>query len=125
MLKAKSTLQSNSRRIRPETLNAVFDCLVKTGFSAGDLKPNVIRVDSTVVKSAIAPPSDSKLLNDGIRVLSRYLATSRSITGFKIRFKDFRKPSKALAFRIFNAKKAEKHAYYLELLTMARGEGGH
>jgi IS5 family transposase len=71
------------------------------------------------VKSAIAPPSDSRLLNDGIRVLSRYLATSRSVTGFKIRFKDFRKPSKALAFRIFNAKKAEKYAYYVELLTMA------
>jgi len=40
----------------------------------GVLSPLKLRIDSTVVKSNIAPPSDSQILNDGARVLSRLLA---------------------------------------------------
>jgi len=84
---------------------------------------NNLRIDSTVVASNIAPPSDSqllKLLNDGIRVLSRYLAKSRDITGEKIRFTDQTKKSKSLAFAIFNAKNAVKEVLYPDLLKVVR-----
>ena len=115
----KSALQENIRRLQPETLTLIFDCLAKNGYESGELDPELIRIDSTVVKSDIAPPSDSNLLNDGIRVISRLLAKSGKITGIKIRFKDFRKPSKSLSYRIFLAKKAEKDELYSELLDMA------
>ena len=116
---SKSTLQCNIRRIRPVTLCTVFDVLAKRGFEVGDINPDLIRIDSTVVKSNIIAPHDSQLLDDGIRVLSRYLANSKNVTGVKIRFKDFRKTSKSLAFRIFNAKKAEKDELYLDLLIVS------
>jgi len=73
-----------------------------------------------VVASHIAPPSDSQLLNDGIRVISRLLAKSKTETGLNIRFTDQRKAAKSLAFRIFNAKKATKDELYPDLLKIAR-----
>jgi len=78
-----------------------------------------LRIDSTVVASNIAPPLDSQLLNDGVRVLSRSMAACKNTLAVRIRFVDQRKRSKSLAFRIFNAKKAEKSALYPKLLACA------
>jgi len=115
---SRSALQANIRSIRPETLETIFRLLAAKGFRQGDFNLEKIRIDSTVVKSNIASPSDSQLLNDSVRVLSRYLAKSQSMTGVKIRFKDFRKASRSLACRIFYAKKAEKALLYEELLPV-------
>lgn len=116
---SKSALQENIRKIRPVTLSKAFDFLALGGYETGEIDPEIIRIDSTVVKSSIATPSDSKLLNDGVRLLSRSLAKSRDITGVKIRFKDWRTPSKSLAFRIFNAKKLDKDELYVDMLAIA------
>jgi IS5 family transposase len=86
----------------------------------GVISLDTLRIDSTVVASNIAPPSDSQLLSDAVRVISRLLATSQSRTGVKLRFVDQRKPAKSLAFRIFNAKKAEKEVLYPDLLRITR-----
>lgn len=115
---SKSALQANIRGIRPETLEGVFKLLAAKGYEQGEVDLSKVRMDSTVVRSNIAPPSDSQLLNDGVRVLSRYLAKSRAMTGIKIRFKDFRKASRSLSARIFYAKKAEKDVLYREMLAL-------
>jgi len=115
----KSSLQINIRRISPQKLETIFNTLSLKNVDQGDIDLSKIRIDSTVVKSNIAPPSDSQLLNDGVRVLSRLLAKSSSMTGIRIRFKDFRKESKSLSYRIFYAKKAEKETLYRELLPIA------
>jgi len=115
---SRSGLQSTIRRIKPETLEKVHQILSVDWFKNGHISLEKVRVDSTVVKSNIAPPSDSQLLNDGVRVLSRYLAKSRDITGKKIRFTDQRKASKSLAFRIFNAKNIVKEALYPDMLKL-------
>lgn len=112
----KSSLQNVIRRIKPETLEKVFQALSSAYFDHGFVSLEKIRIDSTVVKSNIAAPSDSQLLNDGVRVLSRLLAKSRGMTGVKIRYTDKRKETKSLVFRIFNAKKAEKERLYPKLL---------
>ena len=104
------------RGIKSETLETIFNALSSECFANGELSLDKIRIDSTVVKSNISEPSDSQLLNDGIRVLNRLLSKSREMTGIKIRFSDKRKESKLLAFRIFNAKKAEKVTIYPKLL---------
>ena len=117
----KSVLQSTIRRISPDTLEAVHKILSVRLFNQDDISLEKIRVDSTVVKSNITPPSDSQLLNDAVRVLSRHMAKSLRLTGIKTRFTDKRKDSKSLAFRIFNAKNTEKEALYPSLLKiMAR-----
>ena len=86
----------------------------------GVLSMEKLRIDSTVVASNIAPPCDSHLLNDGIRVLSRLLAKSKDTTGIKVCFTDQRRPSKSLSFQIFNAKKTEKERLYPNLLRLSR-----
>jgi IS5 family transposase len=116
----KSCLQSTIRSIKPETLEAVNNMLSKDWFEKGYLCLDKLRIDSTVVASNIASPSDSQILNDGVRVLSRHLAKSKDMTGKKFRFTDQRKASKSLAFQIFNAKKAGKEALYPQLLALVR-----
>ena len=117
---SRSGLQSTIRSIRPETLERVHEFLSVNWLEEGILSMEKLRIDSTVVASNIAPPSDSQLLNDGVRVLSRLLMKSKKITGEKIRFTDQRKPSKSLAFQIFNAKNAGKEVFYPKLLKLVR-----
>jgi len=114
----KSCLQSTIRRIKPETLEKVHNMLSVDWLKKGNISLEQLRIDSTVVASNIAPPSDSQMLNDGVRVLSRHLAMSREATGKKVRFTDQRKASKSLAFQIFNAKKAKKEVLYLDFLKL-------
>lgn len=111
----KSSLQATIRRLSSSTLKEMHEALLLEYFSNGELSLEKVRIDSTVVKSDIAPPSDSQLLNDGVRVLSRLMSKSKELTGIKLRFTDKRKPSKSLAFSIFNAKKAEKQSLYPKL----------
>ncbi|WP_439509459.1 ISNCY family transposase [Marinimicrobium koreense] len=115
----KSALSGNIRRLRPKTLQSVFQQLGNSAFEQGVMKTDCLRIDSTVVSSNIASPSDSKLLDDGIRVLSRLMAKSRDCTGIKLRLTDYRKRSKSLAARIFYGKKADKETLYPELTSLA------
>lgn len=117
---SRSCLQSTIRKIKPETLAQAHQVFTKSLVDSGVASLDKLRIDSTVVASNIAPPSDSQLLNDGVRVISRLLAKSKTATGLKIRFTDKRKAAKSLAFRIFNAKKAAKDELYPELLKIAR-----
>jgi len=114
---SRSALQGTLRRLSPETLESIHQLLVSHWVEQGDLSLDRLRIDSTVVDSNIAPPSDGQLLNDGVRVLSRLMSYSKTRTGVKSRFVDQRKRSKSLAFRIFHAKKAEKKALYPKLLA--------
>ena len=117
---SKSALCDNIRRLRPETLETVSNQLLKDTWSAGELDTTITRLDSTVVKSNISTPSDSKLLDDGIRVLSRLFAKSQDRTGVKLRLTDYRKASRKLAAAIFYGKKAEKDAVYPQLVQLAK-----
>lgn len=83
---SRSALQSVVRAIKPSTLVKIQDALTGRWVSEGLLDCEKLRVDSTVTQSNIAPPSDSQLLCDSIRVLSRLLAKSQQSTGIKIRF---------------------------------------
>lgn len=114
---SKSALQATIRRISAQTLQQINHQIMLCCIDQQALSIDSIRIDSTVVESNIPEPSDSQLLADGIRVLSRLMADSVRQTGVKIRFTDQRKASKSLAFRIFNAKAAEKQALYPKLLS--------
>jgi IS5 family transposase len=114
---SSSALQATVRRVSPQTFQRVHQLLMSHWVVNRDLSLDALRIDSTVVDSNIAPPSDSQLLNYGVRVLSRLMSYSKTRTRVKIRFVNQRKRSKSLAFRIFHAKKAEKSALYPQLLS--------
>lgn len=117
---SRSCLQATIRSIRPETLQRAHQILTSSLLDTRVASLDKLRIDSTVVASHIAPPSDSQLLNDGVRVISRLLVKSKTETGLNIRFTDKRRAAKSLAFRIFNAKKATKDELYPDLLKIAR-----
>jgi len=83
-------LQSVVRKISPESLQRISQWLCVQWQQQGIIDCTQLRIDSTVVEANIAPPSDSQLLNDAIRVLSRHLATSNRSTDLKLRFTDQR-----------------------------------
>lgn len=118
-LPSRSGLQSTIRHIRPETLEHVNQLLMSRSIEARIFGVDWLRIDSTVTDSNIAPPRDSQLLADGVRVLSRLMTQSKDMTGVRIRFTDQRKKAKSLSYRIFNAKKPEKDVLYPKLLGCA------
>jgi IS5 family transposase len=74
---SRSCLQSTIRSIKPETLEQAHQVLTRNLMHQGVISMDKLRIDSTVVASHIAPPSDSQLLNDGVRVISRLLAKAK------------------------------------------------
>lgn len=116
----KSALQATIRTVRAETLHKINQQLMLHCIGEKLLTVSSVRIDSTPVQSNIATPRDSQLLADGIRVLSRLMASSVKRTGVKLRFVDQRKRSKSLAFQVFHSKKAQKYALYPKLLACAK-----
>ena len=116
---SRAGLHRAIRCIKAQTLEQVNGLHVSGLIDSGTINVDKLRIDSTVTACNITPPSDSQLLSDSIRVLSRLMSQSKDMTGVKIRFTDQRKKSKSLSYRIFNAKKAEKDELYPKLLSCA------
>jgi IS5 family transposase len=116
---SRSGLHGAIRRIRAASLELANDLLVGNLIDSGTIDIRNLRVDSTVTESNIAPPSDSSLLEDGVRVLSRLLSKSKDETGVRLRFTDQRRLAKSLSYKIFLAKKPEKDELYPKLLSCA------
>ena len=117
----KSGLQDNIRRIQPETWEAINQALVSQSLADEVECSEQVRVDSTVVETNIHAPSDSSLLCDGIRVLTRLMAKAKSpldVPG--IAFTDHRKAARSLAREIFYTRgMAKKKPLYTALLSQA------
>jgi len=69
----KSALCKNIKRISPETWESINRILVAYGLDKNIEKGRESRMDCTVVSSNIHEPSDSSLLWDSVRVLTRML----------------------------------------------------
>jgi transposase, IS5 family len=78
----RRTLQRNLRRVRAETLQSIHDCIVRHAVDEGIERGRKVRTDCTVEESNIHPPSDSSLLWDGVRVLTRLMHKARELVGF-------------------------------------------
>ena len=76
--------------IQPETWKKVNEALAKASAAKGKIDPAVVRTDTTVVESNIHWPTDSSLLWDVWRVVSRVLKRARKIDrqGVPHRFHD-------------------------------------
>jgi len=63
--------------VRPETWKRINEVLAARAAETKRIDPSAIRVDTTVVETTIHYPTDSSLLWDGWRVLSRLLGEGR------------------------------------------------
>jgi transposase, IS5 family len=66
-----TTLMRWSNLLQPETMHRLLDRVTELARSLKVTRGRKLRVDSTVVPTAIHYPTDSTLLFDGVRVLSR------------------------------------------------------
>lgn len=76
-----TTLIRWANQIQPETLHALLDRVVALAQSAKVTRGRKLRIDGTVVETNVHYPTDSSLLGDGVRILSRTLRKARTLLG--------------------------------------------
>ena len=74
-----TTLIRWSNQIKPETLKLLHERVVGLARELQVTKGRKLRTDGTVVETHIHYPTDSSLLNDGVRVLSRQLKRAQKV----------------------------------------------
>lgn len=115
---AGSTLQRDIKKIRPHTLEAINRILLLSAAQKGIEQGRKVRVDCTVVESNIHHPTDSTLLWDCVRVLSRLTQRAKEISGIVVA--DHRRRAKRRALGILNARKNnDRVRLYRDLLKVA------
>lgn len=114
----KSTLQRNIKLVRAETLERINRALVSYAQEQGIEDGRCLRSDSTVIEAAIHHPSDSTLLVDCVRVLTRLLREAGEYVA--LQFTNHLKRAKRRAMAIHHAAKAEQRApLYRDLVLVA------
>ena len=116
----KSALCHNIKALSAPTWEAINRILVTYAQENKIEKGREVRIDSTVVSSNIHAPSDSSLLYDSVRVLTRILAQANihSQDG-AIPFTDHTKRAKRRMLGVMNAKnKKSRKKHYLDLLKV-------
>jgi IS5 family transposase len=76
-----TTLLRWAQTIRPVTIQALNDRVSQLAAQVRVTRARKLRVDSTVVQTAIHHPTDSSLLVDGVRVLSRLVRRAKPLVG--------------------------------------------
>lgn len=116
----KSTLQRNIKRVRSETLERVNRALVRHGQEQGIEDGKRLRSDATVIEAAIHDPTDSTLLVDCVRVLTRLLREAREYVALEFANRHRRAKRRALAIK-HCAKAEQRIPLYRDLVRVAEG----
>src|SRR3954469_3120733 len=130
-----TTLIRWANTIGPETLEALNDRVVQLARSLKVTRGRKLRVDTTAVETDIHFPTDSGLVGDGVRVVSRLLRRARAVLGeaasglgeaFRSRVRTVRRLSQQLhrlARRKSDAGREAMKAGYIRLMAIARRTG--
>jgi len=118
----KSALCGNIKAISSETWEAINRILVGVGQDKGIEKGRQTRIDCTVVSSNIHEPTDSSILFDCVRVLTRILGQLKDMfKDLSIVFSDHTKRAKRRMLEIMNAKDANaRKSPYMDLLKVTK-----
>ena len=76
----KSALQATVGDVMAEAWERINRCLLETAREAGVETGDYVRVDSTVTETHMLAPTDSRLLYNGVRVLTDLLLRARRKT---------------------------------------------
>jgi transposase, IS5 family len=122
--------------VQPETLHCLLDRVTELAQTLTVTRGRKLRIDSTVVETTIHHPSDSGLLADGVRVLSRLVRRAGDVLarGTEPLFRDRTRSAKRLMRRIHAsaavtgrgaaAAAAERTELYRRLLDVTRASLG-
>ncbi|MDE2761775.1 MAG: hypothetical protein OXK74_03160 [Gemmatimonadota bacterium] len=122
----RSALQRCIAAVRPATWEEINRVLLGTARRDGIEEGRRVRIDSTVTETHILEPSDSQLLYDAVRVLSRLLVRAREKLGADVfPFHDHRRLAKRRKWKIPKARGKRKVKLYRELLVATRRTLGY
>ncbi len=79
-----TTLLRWANLIGPETVAALNDRVVELARSLKVTRGRKLRIDATVVETDSHHPTDSRILGDGVRVLSRLLRRAKTVLGEQV-----------------------------------------
>jgi IS5 family transposase len=115
---AHSALQENIAALSESTWETIHRVFLGHARTEGIEDGGKVRIDTTVVDADIHDPTDSTLLRDGVRVLTRYLLEGKELAPRPVyRFRDHRRVVKKRVLTIQNARKDEVRVRaYRELL---------
>jgi IS5 family transposase len=124
---AKSTLNANIKAITADTWEAINRALIGYAETEDMEHGRKARIDCTVVETNIHTPTDSELLWDGVRVISRLLNRAKSeLSGFQFSFMDHTRRSKRRRLAILNAKNSDQRKKeYKDLIRVAENTVGY
>jgi IS5 family transposase len=118
---SKSILQENIKAIREETWEAIHRDIIGYAVREKIEKGRTVRVDSTAVETDIHHPTDSTLLADGVRIITRWLTEGKELAPPpRYQFSDHRRVVKKRVMTILNARKdSVRQRAYRDLLCYA------
>jgi IS5 family transposase len=133
-----ATLNDWERALRPATVRAIHQRVVQLAVQGGVTTGKKIRSDSTVTETNIHYPTDSRLLEDSVRVLGRMLSAGRELVGqvpsvskglFVNHTRSVKRLAREIARGTRKAKKAEitpkTQRLYMKLLRVTRETLAH
>lgn len=118
---SKSTLQKGIKAIKGSTWETIHRLLIEYALEQSLEKGRQVRIDSTAVAANIHYPTDSILLQDGIRIITRLLRVGKDLEPMpEYAFSDHSRVVKKRVLMIQNAKKKTLRAKgYKDLLRIA------
>ena len=120
----RRTLQRNLSRIRATTLEAIGQAVVRYAVDQGIEKGRRVRTDCTIEETNIHAPSDSSLLWDSVRVLTRLMRDAREWVNFS--FCDHTRRAKRRAKAILHGRRMEvRKPLYQDLLKVTHKTLGY
>ena len=122
----KSVLNKNIKALSDKTWQVINTELLGYAKENKIEKGRQVRIDCTVVESNIHKPSDSTLLWDAVRVLTRLLYCAKHSLGPGLRFQDHTRRAKKRMLAIQYAKNAKiRKPLYRDLIKITRKTLGY
>jgi len=115
----RATLAENLKKVRAETLEAIGAMVIRYAAKTGVERGRKVRVDSTVVETNIHAPTDSSLLFDGVRVLTRLLRGADKHFGFGLHTDHTRRAKRRMLAIQYTGSKPKRTTAYRDLLKVA------
>ena len=117
----KSILQENIKALREETWEAIHREIIGYAKEAKIETGRKVRIDATAVETDIHHPTDSTLLADGVRIITRWLTEGKELSPKpSYHYSDHRRVVKKRVMTILNAKKEKvRQDAYRDLLVYA------
>jgi IS5 family transposase len=110
-------------RLTPPTLQAINELVLQTAIDLGLEDGSQLRVDCTVVQTDIHHPTDSMLLWDSVRVLTRLVgrlgqATGQTFSGFRNRTRAARRRMQAIQRMTAQQRHQQQSKKYRQLIAI-------